>query len=71
MKPDDYFLKQIIRDKNRVFDYVKQEFKQLYDLEWLDPFGFNNTYALMMRNQDTNNWNIHSISDLKKYLVNK
>ncbi len=71
LKPDDNFLEQIIRDKNQVFDYVKQEFKQRYDLEWLEPFGFNNTYALMMRNQDTNNWNIHSISDLKKYLVNK
>ena len=25
---------------------VREQFKQKYDLVWLDPFGFNNTYAL-------------------------
>ena len=33
----------------QAFARVSQAFAQRYDLMWLAPFGFNNTYVLMMR----------------------
>jgi osmoprotectant transport system permease protein len=40
----------------------------MYDLEWLQPLGFNNSYALMMRKKQAEKLNIRSISDLKGYI---
>ncbi|MGF1494155.1 MAG: ABC transporter permease/substrate-binding protein [Microcoleaceae cyanobacterium] len=68
LKPDDAKRDAIISDKDQVFDYVQQEMQQQYNLEWLEPFGFNNTYALMMRSDEVEELNIRSISDLKNYL---
>ena len=68
LKAPEEVQKAIIQDKEEVFAYVKEQFKELYDLEWLEPFGFNNTYAMMMRREDTEKLNIRSISDLKDYL---
>jgi osmoprotectant transport system permease protein len=39
----------------------------MYDLTWLSPIGFNNAYALMMREQQARHLNIKTISDLKRY----
>ena len=67
-KPDETTVNRIIEDKDEVFQYVRRESKEDYQLEWLEPFGFNNTYALMMRNKEAEELNIRSISDLKNYL---
>lgn len=61
---------RILRDKDKVFAYVRQETKAKYDLDWLDPFGFNNSYALIMRAEDVDRFNINSISQLQDYLSN-
>ncbi len=55
-------------NKEKIYDYVQQEFSNRYHLKWLSPIGFNNAYALMMRKDDSRRFNIHSISDLKQYL---
>jgi len=59
----------IMRDPVRIYNYCKET-----DLEneivWLDRFEFNNTYTLMLRKEDTEKLNIHSISELAVY-VNK
>lgn len=55
------------KDKELVYHYVKQEFQKQYNLLWLPPLGFNNTYALMMREQQAAALHICTISDLKKY----
>ncbi|MBG8555479.1 ABC transporter permease/substrate-binding protein [Hymenobacter guriensis] len=51
-----------------VFDYVKQEFRRRYKLEWLPPLGFNNTYALLMRQRQARELGIGSLSELGQYL---
>ncbi|TGE16145.1 ABC transporter permease/substrate-binding protein [Hymenobacter elongatus] len=51
-----------------VFHYVQTEFRRRYRLEWLAPLGFNNTYALLMRNQQAHRLGITSISHLAAYL---
>ena len=45
-----------------------RQFKQKYNLVWLKPIGFNNAYALMMRRQQSEQLNIHSISELSNYI---
>ena len=54
----------------KVYDFVKQAFEDKYQLQWLQPVGFNNAYALMMRQQQAQDLNISTISDLKRYLSN-
>jgi osmoprotectant transport system permease protein len=61
-------LDSLVLDKDKVYNYVRQEFKTKYDIQWLKPIGFNNTYALMMRKSEAKNLKIKTISDLKRYL---
>lgn len=51
-----------------VYRYVRQQCKQLYNLEWLSPLGFNNTYALMMAEEKAAALGIRSISDIRAHL---
>ncbi len=55
-------------DPEAVYAHVRAAFRQDYDLEWLQPLGFNNTYSLMMRARDAEAHDIRSISDLQRYL---
>lgn len=57
--------------RERIYDYVKKEFELKYDLEWLKPIGFDNSYDLMMRRNEAKRLGIKSISDLKNYLNKK
>ncbi|MDB5190586.1 MAG: binding-protein-dependent transport system inner rane component, partial [Segetibacter sp.] len=49
LKPTKQKLQELAGDKERVYEYVKDEFEKQYNLTWLQPIGFNNAYALMMR----------------------
>lgn len=51
-----------------LLDFVRRETRKRFNLEWLSPLGFNNTYALMMREKHAARLNIQSISDLALYL---
>lgn len=57
-------------NKDKTYHYVKKEFKRKYEIKWLEPIGFNNAYALMMRQKQAQNLGIKTISDLKHYLEN-
>jgi osmoprotectant transport system permease protein len=61
-------LNQLKKNEDSVYNYVADRFKKKYDLVWLKPIGFNNTYALMMRRQQSNELNVHSISELADYV---
>jgi osmoprotectant transport system permease protein len=61
-------VKKLGEDKDSVYHYVKKSFDEKYQLTWLDPIGFNNAYALMMRRSQAQQLGIHSISDLVQFL---
>lgn len=65
LQTDPEIRERLLPDKDRVFAYVQEETQKNYDLFWLTPFGFNNSYALMMRHQDVEKLGINSISDLQ------
>lgn len=58
-------------DSDKTYRYVKSEFQKRYAITWLKPIGFNNTYALMMRQKQAQTLGIETISNLKNYLESK
>jgi osmoprotectant transport system permease protein len=53
-----------ISDPLQAFLRVETRYRALYDIEWLQPFGLDNTYALAMREDRAAALGIESISDL-------
>ncbi|MDQ1145521.1 osmoprotectant transport system permease protein [Bacillus sp. SORGH_AS 510] len=53
-------------DPEKVYNYVQKEFKRKYNIELLKPIGFNNTYALAVRQDTAKQYNLKTISDLAK-----
>lgn len=51
---------------DKVYDYVKKEFKEKFGIDMLKPLGFNNTYALAVRQDSAKQYNLNTISDLAK-----
>ncbi|GAB3911173.1 hypothetical protein GCM10028803_51950 [Larkinella knui] len=68
LQPPPALADSIKSDRKAVYRYVSRQFQQRYNLTWLPPLGFNNTYALMMRRAQAEQLGIQSISDLKRYL---
>ncbi len=56
------------QNRDSIYNYVSNHFKKKYNLVWLKPIGFNNAYALMMRRKQSEELNIHSISELSNYV---
>ncbi len=56
------------RDPQAVLDEVRKTFRQRWSLIWLEPFGFSNTYALVMRRERAKNLSLETISNLARYL---
>jgi osmoprotectant transport system permease protein len=53
-------------DPDQVYGYVKKEFKEKFDIDMLKPLGFNNTYALAVRQDTAKQYNLNTITDLAK-----
>lgn len=53
-------------DPRKVFLDVKSAYHAL-NLEWLDPFGFNNTFAILIRGAEARRLGIRTISEAAKY----
>ncbi|WP_261511965.1 ABC transporter permease/substrate-binding protein [Chryseobacterium paludis] len=68
LKPTESTIKNVSQSAEKTYDYVNSEFKKQYGIEWLKPLGFNNSYALMMRREQSQKLKIKTISDLKNYL---
>ncbi len=49
-----------------VYNTVKQDFKELYNIDVLKQMGFNNTYVLAVTKETADKYNLSTISDLSK-----
>jgi glycine betaine/choline ABC-type transport system substrate-binding protein len=54
-------------DPQKVYDVVRDAFKQQYGLVWFEPLGFNNTYTLTMRRDQAQELGVQKISDLEAH----
>ena len=66
LSPTPEEVNALIADTEGVYNYVKNHSKKIHGVHWLNPVGFNNTYAIMARRGmvETNGW--EKISDLIK-----
>lgn len=71
LQPTAAQISELTKSKDSVYDFVQEQFLRQYHLRWLQPIGFNNAYALMMRKGTADELQIKSISDLTAYLENK
>ncbi len=49
------------------YDIVKTEFEDQFDMVWLDPLGFNNTYALLVTQETADELGVSTISELVEH----
>ena len=64
LSPAEEDVNRLMTDATGLYDYVSKAFLQQYGILWLAPLGFNNTYALMMRQGVAEKKGIKTISDL-------
>ena len=61
-------LKQPVEsDPGNVYDKVKREYASRFDLEVMDPLGFNNTFAIVIRGETARRLNLHTLSEAAPY----
>jgi len=53
-----------VADPLRTYLRVQERYRELWDVEWLQPFGLNNTYALALRRDRADALGVRRISDL-------
>ncbi len=71
LQPSQKEIDAVTGDKEKTYTYVKNEFEKRYHIKWLQPIGFNNAYALMMRKKQAGDLGVKTISNLKQYLERK
>jgi osmoprotectant transport system permease protein len=50
-------------DSTRVYDTVRAAYDSRFGIEWTEPLGFNNTFAIIVRKSDAEKMNVKTISD--------
>ncbi|MGE4549480.1 MAG: glycine betaine ABC transporter substrate-binding protein [Intestinibacillus sp.] len=56
----------VITDADESYRVVSEEFASQFDIAWLQPFGFNNTYTLAVTNEAYEKYGLKTYSDLAK-----
>ena len=51
-------------DADQIYNKVKTGYDKKYQLEWLKPFGFENTYAMALNSETYKKLNIKTVSEL-------
>lgn len=59
-----------IPSSDEVYNIVKKEFNNKYNITWSKPLGFNNTYTLAVKNETAEQYNLKTFSDLVPYSNN-
>lgn len=53
-----------IADPDSVLRFVSAEYERRFRVRWTAPFGFNNTFAILVRRADAARYRLNTISDL-------
>ena len=57
-------------DSTHVYDAVKAAYKSRFGIEWSQPLGFNNTFAVIVRKADAERLSLKTISDAAPHTAN-
>ncbi len=55
-----------VQDPDSVARAVAAEYRERFRLHWGRPFGFNNTFAILVRRRDAERYGLRAISDVAK-----
>lgn len=53
-------------DSGKVFQSVREQYRQRFGLEVLSPLGFDNSFAMVMRSEDARQFRLRTLSDLAR-----
>jgi osmoprotectant transport system substrate-binding protein/osmoprotectant transport system permease protein len=53
-------------DPQQVYQKVKDDYAKRFQLEWTEPLGFNNTFAILVRAEDAEKLGLKTVSDASK-----
>lgn len=53
-----------VSDMEEVYNTVKKELKEIYDIESLEQMNFNNTYVLAVKQETADKYKLETVSDL-------
>ena len=53
-------------DPRQVYRQVAREFRERFGVHWLPPLGFQNTYAIAVRQETAQRYHLRTLSDLAK-----
>jgi glycine betaine/choline ABC-type transport system substrate-binding protein len=56
-----------IHNAQAVYQKVQQDYRQRFQLEWTEPLGFNNTFAIIIRGQDARKLKLKTLSQAAQY----
>jgi osmoprotectant transport system substrate-binding protein len=56
-----------VGDASQVYEEVKREYQQKFDLEVMPPLGFNNSFAMVMRGEDAKRIGVSRLSQLAAF----
>src|SRR5437667_2100380 len=57
-------------DSTHVYDAVKAAYKSRFGIDWTQPLGFNNTFAVIVRKTDAERLGLKTISDAAPHTAN-
>jgi osmoprotectant transport system permease protein len=52
-----------VKDSSLAYQKVKDAYKARFGIEWTEPLGFNNTFAIIIRKSEAEQFNLKTISD--------
>lgn len=61
---------QPLSDFGQVYQKVKSAYASRFGVEWTEPLGFNNTFAIIVRRDDAEKLNLKTISDAAPHTRN-
>jgi osmoprotectant transport system substrate-binding protein len=57
-------------DAAAVLAQVRSEYRRRWNIEWLDPFGFNNSFAMVIRGEEARRGKLETLSEAARYKSN-
>jgi osmoprotectant transport system permease protein len=59
-----------VNDSKAAYQKVKDPYESRFGLEWTEPLGFNDTFAIIVRKSDAEKFNLKTISDAAPHTAN-
>jgi len=53
----------VVHDSKAVYERVRDAYADQFGIEWTEPLGFNNTFAIIVRAEDATRFKLKTISD--------